>query len=90
MSIWAICRHRASVQLGVFSLALSVIAADLTLATAQTVTATAGAVNGIVTDSTRAVVPGVLVSLSGPSLLTSVTMDHRPDGGVPFLCRAAW
>ena len=69
MSFWAVCRHRASVGARVLSLALSVIAADLTLAAAQTVTATTGAVNGIVTDSTRAVVPGVRVSLSGVSLL---------------------
>ena len=40
-------------------------------AAAQTVTATTGAVNGIVTDSTKAVVPGVTVSLSGASLMTT-------------------
>ncbi len=60
------------------------IAADLTLATAQTVTATTGAVNGIVTDTTRAVVPGVLVSLSGPSLLTPVTTITDQTGVYRF------
>ena len=40
---------------------------------AQTVTATTGAVNGVVTDSTKAVVPGVTVTLSGPSLMTART-----------------
>ena len=40
-------------------------------AAAQTVTATTGAVNGVVTDSTKAIVPGVTVSLSGPSLITA-------------------
>src|SRR4051794_6016763 len=40
---------------------------------AQTVTATTGAVNGVVTDSTKAVVPRVTVTLSGPSLITART-----------------
>ena len=60
------------------------IAADLTLAAAQTVTATTGAVNGIVTDSTRAVVPGVLVSLSGASLLADVTAITDQTGAYRF------
>jgi hypothetical protein len=37
---------------------------------AQTVTSTTGAVNGIVTDSSHAVVPGVTITLSGPALIT--------------------
>ena len=41
--------------------------------TAQTITATSGAVNGIVSDSSKAVVPGVTVSLSGASLLAIQT-----------------
>jgi hypothetical protein len=40
-------------------------------ADAQTVTATTGAVNGVVTDSTMSVVPGVTVTLSGSSLMTA-------------------
>lgn len=36
---------------------------------AQTVTATTGAVNGVVADSTNLVLPGVNVSLSGPALM---------------------
>src|SRR5687767_8212141 len=39
-------------------------------ALAQTVTATAGAVNGTVSDSSGAGIRGVLVSLSGPALIT--------------------
>jgi hypothetical protein len=44
-------------------------------ATAQTVTATTGAVAGIVSDSSQAVMPGVSVTLSGPGLI-------RPQGTV--------
>ena len=53
-------------------------------AAAQTVTATTGAVNGIVTDSTKAVVPGVTVSLSGPSLMTPQTATTDAAGGYRF------
>ena len=53
-------------------------------AAAQTVTATTGAVNGIVTDSTKAVVPGVTVSLSGPSLMADPDRAHRRDGAYRF------
>ena len=42
-------------------------------AAAQTVTATTGAINGIVTDSTNAGLPGVTVRLSGPALITEET-----------------
>ena len=84
MSFWAVCQHRASVGARILSLALSVIAADLTLASAQTVTATTGAVNGLVTDSTRAMVPGVLVSLSGASLLADVTTITDQTGAYRF------
>jgi hypothetical protein len=38
-------------------------------ATGQTVTGTTGALIGTVTDSTKAVLPGVTVSLSGPALM---------------------
>ena len=38
-------------------------------AEAQTVTATTGAINGVVTDTTKTVVPRVTVTLSGPSLM---------------------
>ena len=36
---------------------------------AQTVSSTAGAINGTVSDSTRAVLPGVTVTLSGPTVM---------------------
>ena len=45
------------------------------VAAAQTVTSTTGAINGTVTDSTKSVLPGVTVTLSGPSLMgTSVAV----------------
>ena len=53
-------------------------------ATAQTVTATTGAVNGIVTDSTEAVVPGVTVTLSGPSLMAPRIALTDQQGGYRF------
>ena len=46
------------------------VAAVISSTAAQTITATTGAVNGIVTDSTKALVPGVTITLSGPSLMT--------------------
>src|SRR5215207_1673887 len=62
--------RRAPLPIGCVAAALCLVAGFLSSAAAQTVTATTGAVNGIVSDSTRAVVPGVTVSLSGPSLMT--------------------
>lgn len=53
-------------------------------AAAQTVTATTGAVNGIVTDSTKAVVPGVTVRLSGPSLMTGRIVLTDETGAYHF------
>ncbi len=61
------------------ALVLCVIAGNgAASAEAQTVTATTGAINGVVTDSTKAVVPDVTVTLSGSSLMiarTGVTDD---------------
>ena len=45
---------------------------------AQTVTSTTGAINGTVTDSTKSVLPGVTVTLSGPALMgTSAAVTDR-------------
>ena len=77
----ASCFGRSSVV----CLALSLIAGNLQLlAAAQSVTATTGAVNGIVTDSTKAVVRGVTVSLSGPSLMTTWTTLTDQEGAYRF------
>ena len=61
-----------------------VVGVTLSSARAQTVTATTGAVNGIVTDSTEAVVPGVTVSLSGPALMTARTAITDQAGAYRF------
>ena len=53
-------------------------------AEAQTVTATTGAINGVVTDSSKAVVPEVTVTLSGPSLMTSRTALTDDAGAYRF------
>ena len=71
MDFWpAIRAPRTRLAIGRAGLALCAVAAAISPAIAQTITATTGAVNGIVTDSTKALVPGVTVSLSGPSLMT--------------------
>jgi hypothetical protein len=53
-------------------------------AAAQNVTATTGAVNGTVTDSTKAVVPGVIVTLAGPSLVINWTATSDDTGEYHF------
>jgi len=69
----------------VAALIVCLIPASATLSAAfQTVTATTGAVNGIVTDSTKAVVPGVMVSLSGPSLMTTRMTQSDETGTYRF------
>ena len=66
-------------------LVLGVLVVSLRLpAAAQTVTATTGAVNGTVTDSTKAVLPGVTVSLSGPALMTERTALTDGEGNYRF------
>ena len=54
------------------------IAAGISPGAAQTITATTGAINGTVTDSTKAVLPGVTVGLSGPAVIRAqaVASDH--------------
>ena len=54
------------------------------VANAQTVTSTTGAINGMVTDSTKAGMPGVTVTLSGPSLMTTRTTLTDTGGGYHF------
>ena len=69
----------------VVALVLCVIAGNgAASAEAQTVTATTGAINGVVTDSTKAVVPDVTVTLSGPSLMTTRTAVTDDAGAYRF------
>ena len=58
--------------------ALSVLVLGVSTHTvAQTVSSTTGAVNGTVTDSTRAVLPGVTVTLSGAAVMGVRSTGHR-------------
>ena len=67
-----LCVRHATAGAWCVALCVGVIAGNWAAsAEAQTVTATTGAINGVVTDSTKTVVPGVTVSLSGPSLITT-------------------
>src|SRR5262249_15599627 len=54
------------------------------MCTAQTITATTGAVNGTVTDTTKAVLPGVTVTLSGPGLMGTPTAVTDQSGSYRF------
>jgi hypothetical protein len=53
-------------------------------AAGQTTTATTGAVNGFVTDSSHAAAPGVIVSLSGPALIQPRTTITDAAGAYRF------
>jgi outer membrane receptor protein involved in Fe transport len=55
---------------------------------AQTVSSTTGAINGTVTDSTRALVPGVTVTLSGAAVMGTPTTVTDANGGYRFLALA--
>ncbi|PYQ83087.1 MAG: hypothetical protein DMG03_15165 [Acidobacteria bacterium] len=59
-------------------LLLFVIAASV--ARAQTVSTTAGAINGTVTDTTHAVLPGVTIALSGPAVMGAPTTVTDQNG----------
>jgi hypothetical protein len=63
---------------------LILIAAAVSPVAAQSITATTGAVNGTVTDTTQAVIRGVAVTLSGPSLLTRQTATTDEAGSYRF------
>jgi hypothetical protein len=51
---------------------------------AQTVSSTTGAINGTVTDSTRAVLPGVTVTLSGAAVMGTPTTVTDANGAYRF------
>src|SRR5213083_2774092 len=60
------------------------LAAFTRAASAQTVTSTTGAINGTVTDSTKSVLPGVTVTLSGPALMGTKTAITDQNGTFRF------
>src|SRR6185295_2911139 len=77
----AICEERVMTRI----VALTLFLLSLGGATfAQTVTSTTGAINGVVTDSTKAVLPGVTVSLSGPALMGTSTDVTDQNGAFRF------
>ncbi len=78
-----VCNAPLRVAAGAVLLSLLVCGAAGS-AVAQTVTATTGAVNGTVTDSTDAVLPGVTVRLGGPSLLVTRTIVSDLTGVYRF------
>jgi len=51
---------------------------------AQTVSSTTGAINGTVTDSTKAVLPGVTVTLSGPAVMGTPSAVTDASGAFRF------
>ena len=59
---------------------LLVFVAAASAARAQTVSATTGAINGTVTDTTRAVLPGVTITLSGPAVMGAPTAVTDQNG----------
>jgi outer membrane receptor protein involved in Fe transport len=65
----------------ILTLALSCSAYD---AAAQTTSTRAGAINGTVTDTTKAVLPGVTVTLSGPAIMGAPTGVTDEGGAYRF------
>ena len=63
---------------------LVVVCAAAAPSSAQTVTAITGAVNGVVTDASKAVVPSLTVTLSGASLVTPRTTTTDEGGAYRF------
>jgi hypothetical protein len=51
---------------------------------AQTVTSTTGAINGVVSDSSNAVLPGVTITLSGQAEMGTPTTVSGPNGAFGF------
>jgi hypothetical protein len=60
------------------------VASVASSASAQTTSATTGAMNGTVTDNTKAVLPGVTVTISSPSLMGVRTDVTNQDGQYRF------
>ena len=81
----AACIRHGLAGAWVLGLVLCIIAGSAGApAEAQTVTATTGAINGVVTDGSKSVVQGVTVSLSGPSLMTRRTALTDEAGAYRF------
>lgn len=58
--------------------------AGVTPAAAQIATGTTGAINGVVADNTKAVLPGVTVTITGPALMGTRSDTTNADGQYRF------
>jgi len=67
-----------------FAFITAIILMAALAASAQTVSSTTGAINGSVTDSTKAVIPGVSVTLSGPSVMGTPSTVTDASGTFRF------
>lgn len=65
-------------------LAVWLILCGVTASFGQAVTSGTGAINGRITDGTSAVIPGVTVTLTSPSLMGARTAVSDPDGQYRF------
>ncbi len=72
--------HVRVIRIGVFLL----LAPLCSVATAQTVTSTTGAINGVITDSSNAVLPGVTITLTGQAEMGTPTTVSGPNGAFGF------
>src|SRR5262245_47810162 len=77
--VW--CRVRVRVPVLSILIALLCMSAA---AAAQTTSSTTGAINGKVTDRTNAVLPGVTVTISSPSMMGTRTAVTGEDGFYRF------
>src|SRR5215475_1642326 len=67
----------------VAALSVSLLVASSTTYT-QTVSTTTGAINGTVVDATKAVLPGVTVTLSGPAVMGTPSSVTDQNGAFRF------
>ena len=72
-----------------FALALLFVVGLSSLASAQAVTSGTGAINGRVTDSSDAVMPGVTVTITSPQQMGVRTIRDRRRWHLPFHRRDA-
>ena len=66
------------------ALPLSLLLLSTSVAAAQAVSATTGAINGRVTDNTGAILPGVTVTLASPSMMGTRTAITTAEGQYRF------
>ena len=72
------------------ALPLSLLLLSTSVAAAQAVSATTGAINGRVTDNTGAILPGVTVTLASPSMMGTRTAITNDEGQYRFPADSPW